>query len=87
MTDSPHHDPLLDPVVDPVLEPVSDPGLAADDPAARPVADPGDVDPGIVHAVVDIRNRFGAGGLRDLVRLAQVELTAAERAFQELRDL
>lgn len=81
----PTHDFLRDPVDDAVLDPVTDPALDPDrDPAARPSVDPADIDPGIVEAVVDVRNRFGVGGLRDLVRLAEAEIVSAEQAMQQL---
>lgn len=76
-------------MVDPVLDPVADPALdPARDPAARPVADPASVAAAqvgpVVGAVVEVRNRFGVGGPRDLVRLAEAEIVAAERAIADL---
>ncbi len=44
------------------------------------------IDPLIVDAVENIRDRFGAPGLADLISLAQRELTVAEKALQELGD-
>jgi hypothetical protein len=79
------HDPMRDPVVDPVLDPVTDPALDPVDPAARPATDPGDADPIVVAAVVEIRNRVGATGLRSMISLAEAELAAAEAALRELR--
>lgn len=81
----PTHDFLRDPVDDPVLDPVRDPALdPSRDPAARASVDSDGIDPVVVDAVVDVRNRFGVGGLRDLVRLAEAEIVGAERAMQEL---
>ncbi|NUS52578.1 MAG: hypothetical protein HOQ22_16250 [Nocardioidaceae bacterium] len=45
------------------------------------------IDPVITDAVRMISNRFGAGGLRDLIGLAQDELSRAEAALRELSDL
>ncbi|GEM_PF-3665490 len=79
------HDPMRDPVLDPVLDPITDPALDPEsDPAAMPSGDPHGADPVVVAAVVDIRNRFGMGGLADMVRLAQDEIVAAEQAMQAL---
>lgn len=41
-------------------------------------------DPVVVDAVTTVRDRFGAGGLRDLIGLAQRELDVAEAALREL---
>lgn len=79
------HDPMLDPVVDPVLEPVADPALNPVDPAARPATDAADIDPVVVQAVVEVRNRVGVSGLRSMVSLAEAEIAAAEAALRELR--
>lgn len=81
----PTHDYLLDPVDDPVLDPVADPALdPTSDPSAMPAVDAEDIDPLVVEAVVDIRNRFGVRGLRDLARLAEAEIVTAERAIRQL---
>lgn len=42
------------------------------------------VDPAVAEAVHGVRDRFGAGGLRDLITLASYELEVAERAFASL---
>lgn len=44
------------------------------------------VDPIIIDAVDNVRNRFGAAGLRQLIAIAQVELADTESALQELKD-
>lgn len=41
-------------------------------------------DPAIVDAVTHVRDRFGVSGLRDLISLAQRELTQAEAALGDL---
>lgn len=41
-------------------------------------------DPVVVEAVTTVRDRFGTGGLRDLIGLAQRELDMAEAALSEL---
>lgn len=43
-------------------------------------------DPVVVHAVEQVRDRFGASGLRDMIQLAQRELAVAERALADLAD-
>jgi len=45
-----------------------------------------DVDHFIVDAVEQVRNRFGATGLRQLIDVAQTELTDTESALKELTD-
>ncbi len=42
------------------------------------------VDPAVADAVHHVRDRFGAGGLRDLITLASYELEVVESAFAEL---
>jgi hypothetical protein len=42
-------------------------------------------DPAVVDAVLAVRDRFGAAGLRDMIRLAQRELVTAEEALERLR--
>ena len=41
-------------------------------------------DKAIVDAVLRIRDRFGAYGLRDMIALAERELAVAETAMREL---
>lgn len=43
-----------------------------------------DVDPMVVDAVTNVRDRFGAEGLRDLIALARADLAEVERAEREL---
>ncbi len=43
-----------------------------------------DVDPVVVDAVMMVRDRFGASGLRDAIALAQRELAVAEAAAAHL---
>ncbi len=43
-------------------------------------------EPEIVDAVHHIVNRYGAGGLEDLIELAQAELIVARKALEELAD-
>jgi len=43
-------------------------------------------DPAVVETVISVRDRFGAGGLRDMIRLATVELTAVEEALEQLAE-
>lgn len=43
-------------------------------------------DPHVVDVVEGVRDRFGAGGLRDLIALASRELEVAERALAELAE-
>jgi len=45
-----------------------------------------DVDHFIVDSVEQVRNRFGATGLRQLIDVAQTELTDTEVALKELTD-
>lgn len=76
---------MLDPVVDSILDPVTDPPLdPLSDPAAMTASDPGDADPGVVAAVIEVRNRFGVSGLRSMIALAQGEIVAADAALAEL---
>ncbi|WP_380165433.1 hypothetical protein [Jannaschia sp. R86511] len=42
------------------------------------------VDPAVAEAVHQVRDRFGARGLRDLITLASYELDVAEQAFASL---
>ncbi len=44
------------------------------------------VDPGVAEAVHQVRDRFGASGLRDLIALAGYELDLAEQALASLRE-
>lgn len=44
------------------------------------------VDSLIINAVDQVRNRFGATGLRQLLAVAQAELTDTETAVQGLKD-
>jgi hypothetical protein len=44
------------------------------------------VDHLIVDAVDQVRNRFGAAGLRQLIAVAETELAETERALAELAD-
>jgi hypothetical protein len=44
------------------------------------------VDHLIVDAVDQVRNRFGASGLRQLIGVAEAELKETERALAELAD-
>jgi len=44
------------------------------------------VDHLIVDAVDQVRNRFGATGLRQLIAVAEAELEETERALAELAD-
>ncbi|SDU43828.1 hypothetical protein SAMN04488563_1742 [Jiangella alkaliphila] len=46
-----------------------------------------DVDPMVTTAVMNVRDRFGAEGLRDLMALAQMELRNVEAAEQRLAAL
>lgn len=51
-------------------------------------ADPApEVDPVVVDAVAMVRDRFGADGLRDLVRLAQQAISQVDVTMAELADL
>ena len=47
-------------------------------------------DNGVDHLIVDtvdqVRNRFGAAGLRQLIAVAETELSETERALAELAD-
>lgn len=52
----------------------------------RPVVTRHEPDPSVVSAVLRVRDRFGAHGLRDLIALAQEELDGVERALAELRE-
>jgi hypothetical protein len=45
-----------------------------------------EIDPIIVDAVQHVRDRFGAGGLRDLIEEAQRELVGAEESLRELGE-
>jgi phage gp36-like protein len=45
-----------------------------------------DVDHLIVDSVEQVRNRFGATGLRQLIDVAQSELADTESALKELTD-
>ena len=42
-------------------------------------------DPAVVDAVEHVRDRFGAAGLRDMIKLAQHELVTVEEALEKLR--
>lgn len=44
-----------------------------------------DPDPAVVDAVEHVRDRFGAAGLRDMIKLAQHELVTVEEALEKLR--
>ncbi|TDC46994.1 hypothetical protein E1212_25445 [Jiangella ureilytica] len=46
-----------------------------------------EVDPMVTSAVMNVRDRFGAEGLRDLMALAQMELRNVEAAEQRLAAL
>lgn len=46
-----------------------------------------EVDPMVTTAVTNVRDRFGAEGLRDLMALAQLELRNVEAAEQRLAAL
>lgn len=46
-----------------------------------------EVDPMVTTAVMNVRDRFGAEGLRDLMAVAQMELRNAEAAEQRLAAL
>lgn len=46
-----------------------------------------DVDPMVVDMLTTIRDRFGAEGLRDVIRLATIELTKVEEAEEQLASL
>lgn len=45
------------------------------------------VDPIISEYVRNVANRFGAGGLEDLIRLARMELDDARASLKELSSL
>ena len=45
------------------------------------------IDPVIVDYVTHVANRFGAGGLEDLIALAQERLVEAREALRELENL
>ncbi len=50
-------------------------------------SEPGqDVDPVVAEAVISVRDRFGASGLRDMIALAETELARVEAALAELAD-
>jgi hypothetical protein len=54
---------------------------------SQPDADPRDgVDHLILDSVDNIRNRFGATGLRQLIAVAQDELSDTEAALKEFDD-
>ncbi len=54
-------------------------------PAGRPAVD---ADPAVVDAVAQVRDRFGAHGLRDMIELARHELAGVEAALADLaRDV
>jgi hypothetical protein len=44
------------------------------------------VDPVIVEYVTTITNRFGVGGLEDMIALAQQELATAKAALAQLAE-
>ncbi len=44
------------------------------------------VDSLIINAVDQVRNRFGAAGLRQLLGVAQAELEDTESALKDLQD-
>lgn len=46
-----------------------------------------EVDPMVTSAVMNVRDRFGAEGLRDLMALAQMELRNVEAAERRLAAL
>ena len=46
-----------------------------------------DIEPEIAEAVQSVANRYGAGGLEDLIALAQEELVVARGALAELEEL
>ncbi|TDE10398.1 hypothetical protein [Jiangella asiatica] len=46
-----------------------------------------EVDPMVTAAVKNVRDRFGAEGLRDLIAVATMELRTAEAAEQRLASL
>lgn len=48
--------------------------------------DTSDVDNHIVDAVDQVRNRFGASGLRQLIAVASTELAETEQVVSELSD-
>lgn len=52
------------------------------DPRVKPQTE--DVDPMVATAVADVRDRFGAEGLRDLIALATRELNVVEQAERDL---
>lgn len=43
-----------------------------------------EVDPMVADAVTNVRDRFGAEGLRDLIALAKAELVRVEQAERDL---
>lgn len=53
------------------------------DDASHPGSDH-EPDPAVVEAVTTVRDRFGAGGLRDMIALASAELTVVEEALAQL---
>ena len=55
------------------------------DPRLQPTTP--EVDPLVVMAVRNVRDRFGAEGLRDLMALAQMELRSVEEAERRLAAL
>jgi hypothetical protein len=42
-------------------------------------------DPAVLEAVEQVRDRFGAAGLRDMIEFAERELVATEEALEVLR--
>ena len=45
---------------------------------------PAEVDPAIGEHIVAIRNRFGVDGLREALRLIQIEIAMFEDAYDDL---
>jgi hypothetical protein len=46
-----------------------------------------DFEPEIVEAVQQVANRYGVGGLADLIALAEQELVVAREALEALEEL
>ncbi|MFP5336536.1 MAG: hypothetical protein ACLGIV_14625 [Actinomycetes bacterium] len=67
------------------MHPISDDATDRE-PGATPAHPAGghEPDPAVVEAVMTVRDRFGAGGLRDMIALASAELTVVEEALAQL---
>lgn len=46
-----------------------------------------DYEPEIIEAVQHVANRYGVGGLEDLITLAQEQLPIARKALEALEEL